>query len=170
MKNAGVNNGVIIGLAGVALTMVLYFISPRTMLTWADWLSYPIFIFFMWKAANDTKKANGGFISFGDALVQAIIATAIGAIIIGLFRYVHYNFIDPSLADTAKEIAMEAMDKMEGLLGESQVEAMKETIEAEDMSQTIGKSAIGILATTIFGSLISLVIAAIVKKDNGEVV
>ena len=170
MKNAGVNNGVIIGLAGVALTMILYFISPKTMLSYADWLTYPIFIFFMWKAANDTKKANGGFISFGDALVPAIIATAIGALIIGLFRYVHFNFIDPTLPEVAKEIAMEALDKMGGFLGETQIEAMQEALEEQDMTQTLGKTGAAFLITTVIGSLIALIIAAVVKRDNPEVV
>jgi hypothetical protein len=78
------------------------------------------------------------------------------------------NFIDPDLIVMAKEVSIEAIEKMSGLLGEDGVQAAIEKIENENpfgIQQTL----MGIAITLVFpGALIALIIAAIMKKTNPE--
>ena len=54
------------------------------------------------------------------------------AVLSSLFSYVLMNFIDPDLIVMAKEVSIEAIEKMSGLLGEDGVQAAIEKIENEN--------------------------------------
>lgn len=169
MKNAGVQNGLYLGVAVSLLSLVMYFVSPRFMLSWGSWFAFLVYILFMVKAGKEEKEMMGGYASFGEMLKPTMICYAVGSLIAGLFTYVLMNFIDPSLLDVVKDIQIEALDKMSGLLGEDALEEAKDTILENDDSFGVGAVIMGWAFGLIFpGIIFGLIISAIIKNEKVE--
>ncbi len=167
MKTPFVKYGVYLGLGMVVLTLLFYFVSPRFYLTWGSWVGYLLAIVMMIMAAKEHKNIQGGFISFREAFTSSWMTSVIGFIIATLFSYILITVIDPSLIDTVKEISVEAIDKMEGFIGEEAAEEAREQIE-NDNPFSLGKQFLGLFFTFIIGAIISLIIAAVYKRERTE--
>lgn len=160
-----VRQGLYAGGASVLITLALYIIDPKMMLKVGNWLIFVLSIVFMVMAAKGKKKDNGGFISFKEAFTESWLTYLIYALISLVFSYLLFNIIDPSLKDTVKEIAMEAMEKMSGLLGEEGTAKAIEELEKQD-SFSIGNLLQSTVFSLIFGAVIALIIGAAVKKEK----
>lgn len=171
MGNNAIRNGLYMGGALVLLYLALYFVSPKVFLSWGSWISFAVYIYFMYNAAKEERASLGGYMSFGEGFKAAFLAFVVGGLISALFTYVMYNFIDPTLIDLTKEIALEAFEKMSGFMGEEAAETAMETIEDQDFSTSysIGNTLMGYLFSLIFpGAVIALIIAAIMKRTNNN--
>lgn len=166
MGNPAVKNGILMGVASIVVTMLLYFVDKRSMISYGSWIGYVIIAYFMYAAAAGTKSANGGNLTFGEGLVSSMTALAIGMLISSIFAYLLYNVIDPSLLDTMKEIQVEMIDKMAGFMGEDAAEQAKDAMEDNPPSFGIGTVAIGYVVSLIFpGLVIALIVSAVTKKN-----
>ncbi len=169
MDNPAIKNGLFMGIASILFTMVLYFIDPSMIfgtIAYAGMLSP---IYFMWKSATEEKAINDGFLSFSEGLKAAFLTAVIGGLITQLFSYVLINFIDPSLVDVLRETSIEATEKIIAMFGDNEdaAEQMREAMEEQDFTPTLGKTLIGYLGSLIFPTfIIALIIAAITKKEN----
>jgi len=169
MKNAGVTNGLFLGVAICLLSLVMYFFSPRFFLSWGSWFSFLVYILFMVKAGREEKEEMGGYASFGDMLKPTMLTYAIGSLIGAIFSYVLINFIDPSLMDVMKDIQVEALDKMAGFLGEDATETAKDAILENENSFSIGTLLMGWgVGLIIPGIIFGLIISAILKNEKAE--
>ena len=167
MENLKVKNGVMLGLGMVVLSLVIYFVGHKFYLTWGSWIVYALAAYLMYKTAVDVRSQEGGKMSFGTAFTSAWIPYVIGSLLLTLFTYVLFNYIDPSLLDTMKEVQMEAMDKMAGMLGEEGIEAAKEALEDQGSAFGAGTALLGYVAGLVFpGAIMALIIGAITKKSG----
>ena len=169
MENPAIKNGVFMGVASILFTMILYFIDSSMIFGWAAWIGMLIPVYFMWKATTEEKGINGGFLSFGEGFKAAFLAAVIGGLITQLFSYVLMNFIDPSLVDVLREQSVEAAEKMIAMFGDNEeaAEAMREAMEEQDFTPTLGKTLLGYLGSLVFPTaIIALIIAAITKKED----
>jgi len=99
------------------------------------------------------------------ALKPAFLTYLIGNLIYVLFYYVLFNFIDPGLEEVQKELTMDAMEKIGGLLGEDGMEAAIEQIENQDFSFGLGKALWTFAFSLIFPGFVSAAIIAAIMKD-----
>lgn len=167
MKNAGVQNGLYLGVALCLLTLVMYFFSPRFMLSWGSWFSFLVYILFMVKAGKEEKEMMGGYASFGEMLKPTFLTYIIGSLIASLFTYVLINFIDPSLMDIMKDIQVETIDKMAGFLDEDSLEEAKDVILENENSFSLGTVIMGWAFQLIIpGIIFALIISAIIKNEK----
>ncbi len=104
----------------------------------------------------------GGYISFGRAFIVSLIAMVVAGIIGALFNAIYYSVIDPGFVDTAVEGMEEMMSNMgvEGELADAQIEQMKKQFSPSY------QLTIGVLVGSLFGAVLSLIIAAIMKKNK----
>jgi len=167
MNNKGFSNGLIAGLITIILLLVIYFIHPESLVKYGAYLGYVIFLIFMYKSGKEARDEAGGLISFGTVLGPIFLTFVLGSLIVTLFNYILYNFIDASLSDIMMEIAMEQIEKMSGFIGEEGVEAAMEEIENSGFQLTIGKSMLNwAFALIIPGIIFALIEAAILKKED----
>jgi len=173
MKNHGISNGLIAGLVGIVLYLGYYFINPDLLFNF--WLGFivglAVWIYFMRKAGMDTKADNGGFLTFKEGLKPTFLTFVVGSLLTVLFSYVLFNMIDPSLNDLMKEKSLEMAEKMSSMFGASEeaVEAMREQMEEQDMSMSIGRLVQQYLIGLIFpGFILALIISAVIKKKPAE--
>ena len=163
LENPSVRNGVIAGLGAVAIGLVFYLMSARAFFGYSGWISTILIIVFMVRSVKE-EKATAEYLPFNGALKPAFVTFLVANLIGTIFYYVLLNFIDPGLIQIQKEIALEAIEKMGGLLGEDMMEQSIDALEARDFTYGITTAAWGFAWQLIFpGFIVSAIIAAIMK-------
>lgn len=172
MKNNAVKNGVLYGLASMALSFILYFIDRKLMFHMGIGLGVGMFLMplaFMIKAALDERKANDGSLSFGEGLKVTFLTFAIGFLISSIYSYVMINFLDPSLKETLYETSMEAAESMIEFFGGDQeaIEQARDNATPDDVVPTLSATFLNYLVYLIFpGFIYSLIVSAIFKREG----
>lgn len=127
-------------------------------------LNYAVLpVIFIAMGCNAYKKANDGFISFGQCLKIGVITCLIAAVIYGIF-FVIFTLIFP-------EFIPEMMEKMKSAMIAQNPDMTDDQMEmALSMTEKFMKPAIMIPVTllmyTFIGFIWALIIGAVVKKDR----
>lgn len=153
--------GVIIGIINVLYStaiMVSGQIGNQTM-GYAVYLIIGAGIYF---ALNDFKKENLGFMSFGQGLGLGTMMSTIVGLISSFYSFAYMKFIDSSIPDQILKNAEREMEKKG--LPDDQIE---QAMEYSKMFMSPGVMFIaGVFFTVLLGFVLSLIIAAIMKKDK----
>lgn len=163
---ANLTNGLILGLIGIVYTLVLYFLDMSTNKT----LGYIFFIilivvlYFLVKSCRDNYMH--GMITFGQALGAGVIICLYYSIIIAVFSYILYAFIDTGLIN--KLIAMSEEAQLKRGLTQEQIDlGMKVTRKI--MTPTF-LSLMSIVSNMFFGTIMSLLVAMFVRKEGNPLI
>ncbi|WP_116790807.1 DUF4199 domain-containing protein [Flavobacterium psychrotrophum] len=166
---AALNYGVIFGALLIIefVTMYLLDINPQEQGTIAvvnALVNYIVLPFtFIILACNTYKKLNGGFISYGQALKIGVIVTVIASIVLGIFNII-FNLILPEIQVEMIQKAKENMVKQNPNMTSEQLEAGLQV--AEVFMKPYVLLPLSILMYAFIGLINSLIIGAIVKKEN----
>lgn len=162
----------------IAYWLIRYLVNAQSMFTALDIgsiLSTIISVVLMVVATQQTRKAKGGFMSFGEAFKVSFLTYAIGSFIGVVFLYVFINFIDTNLQEIYIEASISISESMMRWFGTPEDVIMDAITQAEENIEManitgIANFLIGTLqAVMIFGLPISAIIAAILKKKTPEV-
>ncbi|MBK8701042.1 MAG: DUF4199 domain-containing protein [Saprospiraceae bacterium] len=123
MDNISTRNGLFAGISAIIIGLVIYLISPMGFLSWGGWITIIPVVYFMVAAAKTKREEEEGFISLRAAFTASWLVYLLYSLISVLFTYVMMNIVDPSLIDTAKQVSIEAIEKMSGWIGEQGTEA-----------------------------------------------
>ena len=155
---------IITALAMFIFSIILY-ITNLYLNQSLSWISYLIMLAGLVFAVKDRRdKDLGGFISFGEAFktgfLFCIITGAVGAV----FSVIMMNFIAP---DMIGEILKKAENDMiaKGLPDEQIKIAMEWT---RKFTTPLMIAIWSIVGSAVFGAILSLIVAAIFKKDNQQ--
>ncbi len=161
-----IKNGLFMGAILIASSFALYFTDPSIFINARTWVLLMVLIVLMVKTGLDQRRLQEGVMSFGEAFRSMFMATAIGVFFCTVFEYLLFNFIDPGLIEIQREIALEALDKMSGFLGEDGYDMALERIEEQDFN-TVGQSVMGYFMRLIApNALFSALIALIIKRNH----
>jgi len=167
--------GMLYGLASVAFTMILFLINKNLLFDWKIALlsSLGLAVLFMILALKETREANEGYLGYGEAVKVALVTFVIGSFIGTIWMFVLYNFIDPTLFELEKEMALKTAEQMASMFGadedvlEQMMDETREQMEAMGDSKSIG-SLLGPWGISILipGLPIALIVGAIMKKSS----
>ncbi|HOS72664.1 MAG TPA: DUF4199 domain-containing protein, partial [Bacteroidales bacterium] len=106
---ANLTNGVIMALIGIAYSLVIYFLdlTLNKAQGWVFMLIQIVILYFLLKSYRDNYRY--GTISFSQGLGAGMIIFVYYAIIIAVFSYILYAWIDPDLIDKQLAFAEEQM-------------------------------------------------------------
>ena len=160
--------GMTIGSLMVIVYLFLYFINIKLFLNF--WIGISFFIVTiaaMVIAAKRTKAELGGYATFQQALQPAFLTIVIAQFIANLFTYLMYNFVDPSLSESLREITLKMTDGwLEGMNApEESIERALSEIEEQDFTVSLGSTLVGFAANVFIGFGIAAVVALIVRKE-----
>ncbi len=110
------------------------------------------------------KKANNGFMSFGQALKIGVGIGLVGAVIGILFNQVIINVIDPDTMTKAMEFQRQQLEATG--LPSQQIDAQMGM--AEKFSTPVFQIAFGLIGSILFSFLLSLIPALILKKSDPD--
>jgi ABC-type multidrug transport system fused ATPase/permease subunit len=160
------NFGLILGVISIVFSLMLYSLDMHYQGGFAViGVSLIITIVFIVIGMMQFKKANNGFMSFGQALKIGIGISLIGGIIGALFNQVLMNFIDPDTMTKAFEYQREQL-MAAGQLTAEQIDAQLEM--GKSFATPLMQIAFGLVGSLFFGFILSLVPALILKKSQPE--
>jgi len=163
--------GLIIGAVGIAL-FVLYYVAgiqPVGILK-------PIMLLILGLAINVVilvvllkkyRTSQEGIISFLNAFLFGLIALVTAGIISTAFNYFFINYFDPEYMKNVLQAQRDWMENyLSGRASDDQITDALDKIDAQaENIGSIGQSLKGLLSSVIFGGIVALIVAAIMKKN-----
>ena len=147
-------NGLFLGVALIISTYVIY-LANKALFFSSKSILLIIFILLIVKSGLEARKANGGFIYFGQIFKNMFVTGAIGVAICTPFEYIMMNFIDPGLIDIYRDILVESAELtreiMEDHFGDIAVERADKEIEKIENTNPFS------LANTFKGFLMKMI-------------
>ncbi|HEK20937.1 MULTISPECIES: DUF4199 domain-containing protein [unclassified Mucilaginibacter] len=124
------------------------------------YVAYIPFIAFCFLAQKEFKDQLGGFITFGKAFNTGFRYALFSGLLLGIFIYIYLQFLSP-------EMLTKSMEQQEAKMAEKGL-SQEQIDKAIEMGKKLGPM-LGAVATAIssliFGSIVSLVGAAILKRE-----
>lgn len=161
VMSTGLKFGVILGVISVVISIVRFFTMENPMDS--GWLNTVITLIIGAAAvffAHKAFKENGdGFMTYGQGLGIGVIAILISTVISGLFMFIYFNFIDPSVYESLWNKTREQMEEQ----GQSE--------EAIEMGITWGRNLFWIffaVGGAFWGLIIGLVVSIFTQKPRPE--
>lgn len=113
-------------------------------------------------ALKDFRSQNGGYLSYGQGLGVGSLLAGVAGLISGIFTYIYLSFIDNSAMKEAMDKQREALEARG--MSDEQIEqaiAMAEKFSTPGMAVVMS-----IIGMALIGFVLSLIIAAIMKRDS----
>jgi len=167
-SKAGLNYGAIFGVLLIVEYVAFYLLdlNPQeggTLGIINAVLNYLVLPFlFIFLACNYYKNLTGGYISFGQALKTGVVVCVIAALVLGIFNII-FNLIFPEIQAEMMQKAKENMAKQPNMTAESLKMGMK---VAEVFMKPYVMLPMSVLIYAFIGLINSLIVGAIVKKEN----
>lgn len=153
---------------GVILGIIFILYSTGIMLSGRlgnkplSYLSFIILAGGIYFAIREFKSENLGFISFGQGLGLGTLTSVVASMISGFYSTAYTKFIDPSIPDQMLKVQIQDMEQRG--YSDDQIE---QALEMTQLFRNPGFSFIFVLFISILaGFVLSLIIAAIMKKDK----
>ena len=162
-KPIAYNYGLYSGLLSIASLVILYALNIES-----HWIMSlvstiaTILIYFY--GINAYKKLNGNILSIKDGLKTGMGIALIGGLISALYAAIHYMFVIPEFLAGKREEAIDAMmtqnPNMEG-------EALEMGMSMINITTSeVFIATLMVVGSLIFGFIVSLIIAAVIKSDH----
>jgi hypothetical protein len=153
--------GVIIGIICIVGTTGIN-ISGKIGNQTLGYVFYAIIAVGIYLAMNDFKKENQGFMSYGQGLGLGVMKSVIVGLLTSSFSFLYNKFIDPSIPDQMLNIAIKELEK-KGTPDE-QIDQMTDMLKIGFQPGVLFVSVV--FMYLFIGFVLSLIIAAILKKDK----
>ena len=157
--------GAIVGFVGILLSVILYFLNLTTE-SWVQWVSLVVTLAVMvYCLVAYRKEYLGGYASFGQIYLMALVIGIISTILGALFAYLLYAVIDPELIDKVRLMAEERIMSNSRIPEGTQADIL-ERMEGRFTPARIVRSSL-IWGTVVY-AILGLILAAFIKKSKPE--
>ena len=170
-KSSAINYGLYLGGILALLTVIAYAVNMDLFTKWWYGIGIMILIIVLGiMSSMQSKKILNGFISFKQAFSSYFITILIGLIISTTVSLIIFNVIDPDAAVVLQEKILDAQVEMMRGFGadENAIAKIVEEMEKEDNMFSIGKVLQSIAFQLILFSIVGLIVALVVKKEDTE--
>lgn len=155
--------GVLAGIILIVISIIFYVAGQEH--HWTSSLITYLILFgaIVYGLKNYRDELLDGYIKYARALGFGVLLSLFAGIVLGLYTFVFYKFINPEALDTLIREAQQSV-----------IEARPDISNSElDMAMSFSKAFINpyfffvssVLSTTFFGTIFSLIIAAIFKNE-----
>ncbi|OKL39782.1 DUF4199 domain-containing protein [Pontibacter flavimaris] len=155
--------GFIFALIGVIFTLVLM-VTGLAENRWISSLAYLILIGGIVMAMKNYKEENNGFMSYGQGLGIGSIVSVVYGLLSGISSWLYMEFVDPEYMTRIME--KQRVQMLQDGMTDEQIDAGMAIAENFQGPFTVilGSAVI----TLIFGFILSLIIAAVMKNSRPE--
>ncbi|QEC53401.1 uncharacterized protein DUF4199 [Anseongella ginsenosidimutans] len=150
--------GLIAGAVMILLSLISYYagMMQNAAIQWLSYILLALGIFFGVRHHRD--KELGGYISFGRGLGTGVLISLFAGILLSAFILLFYGVIDPGALEELKRLQEEGM--YEKGMSDEQIDMSLKFVNPGFMAM------VTLPMMTFFGFIISLVIAAILKRNK----
>ncbi len=160
---SALTTGVYLGIVFI-LTSVVFYVMGNPFSKVAQYITYPIMIAGIAFAQISYKNSLGGEMTYGQAFGVGLLAMVFASVISGVYTYLLYEVIDPSLQEQLRIFTEEEIMKKGG--SEEQIE-MGVNIAAKFQNPII-MFVMAIVGGAFIGAIISLITAIFTKKNPSD--
>jgi hypothetical protein len=163
---ANLTNGLILAMAGIAFTLILYFLD-LTLNKTAGYINIPIqlgILYFLLKSYRDNFMH--GQITYGQSVGAGVVIFVYYAILMAIFTYILWTVIDPELVKKSMAMSEEAM-RNKNIPDAAIEQGMKFT--AKFMKPAI-MAIFSIFVSLFFGVIYSLLVSIFIKKEGNPLI
>lgn len=151
--------------AFVVLSLLFYLINFNMMSMGGMAIFYILllgigFTFAIMATRAQRDQIDGGYITYGKAVLVGLLTVFIGVFISSFWNYILVNFIDPGYVDALKEQFIETWG--ERMPAESLEQALEGFDKSGDLFQIVKQ---GLIGGVIYGLIVGLISAAFLKKQ-----
>jgi hypothetical protein len=161
---SALTTGVYMAIA-LILISVIFYVTGNPFSKVGQYLSYPIMIGGIILGQMTYKKALGGSLTYGQAVGVGVLTMVFASVISGIYTYLLYAVIDPSLQEQMRIFTEEQIIK-QGRVPEAQVE-MAVNMASKFQSPPM-LFVMSIVMGAFFGLIISLISAIFIKKNPSD--
>lgn len=163
LQNTILTNGVFLGLATILISVLKYTFSSNYLEKsyWDQILGFILLVLFVYTAINSFKKSNNSYLSISQSIKIGLGVTLIFALLNVVYLYFFMSIIEPDFKDKIIEMQVEEMQKMN--TPNSQIKTTVKIMEEYFVPITLS---VTIIYALIAGLITSLIIGAVLKKDN----
>jgi hypothetical protein len=156
--------GVIIALAIIVFSLILFLLN-MTQGSGLEYLTYLILFGGLFLAqTNYRNKYMGGYIEYGKAFTVGLLSCVFLSLIMGIYTFVFFRYIDPGAMEEAMTIAeQKMMDK-----GLSDMEIEQGMAIARKFSGVGMYTFMAVFGNILIGAILSLITAIFVKRENTD--
>lgn len=155
--------GVILGIASIIFSLIL-FLTDNVGNNKLGLVSLVISVAGLVLAMRDYRTLNGGYMRYGEGLSVGTLTSAVSGLLSSLFSVFYTTVIDTGAMTRMVERTREQLE--DSGASDDQIDQQMTIVE---MFQSPGLSfAFGIIGAVIFGLLLSLVIAAIMRRNRAN--
>lgn len=147
------------------LLSVIFYVTGNTFSKMAQYLSYPVMIAGIIWAQISYKKALDGTLTYGQAVGVGVLTMAFAGVITGLYNFLLFQVIDPSLQEQMR-IFTEEQIIQQGRVPEEQVE-MAVNMATKFQTPTM-MFIMAVVGGAFAGLIVSLITAIFVKKNPSD--
>ena len=157
-------SGIYVGIALILISVVFY-VSGNSFAKPAQWAGYAGMLLGIVLSQLSYRKSLGGFMTYGQALGVGVLTMLFASVLSGIYTYVLYEVIDPSLQEQLRLFTEEQIVK-QGNMSEEQINAAVE-MSSRFQSPTM-MVVMSIVGGTFIGLIISLVTSIFTKKNPSK--
>ena len=159
-------NGLILGLVGVAYSLLMYFLglSLNKTQVYVFMVIQIALLYFLLKSYRDNYMH--GQITFGQSVGASVIICLYYAVIMAVFTYILYTFIDTGL--TAKQMALAEETLVKKGMPQATIDTAM-SMQAKFMKPGI-MAIFVIFGSMLWGVILSLIISIFVKKEGNPLI
>ena len=156
--------GAFLGLTLMVITLMMY-LTDQTTNPLFSVLTLGSLIAFLILSMRDFRSLNGGYMSYSEGLGVGSLVSAVGGLLSAAFITFYNVVIDPTVQQRALEKAREQLEE-QGKLTDEQID---QALEFSQKFQSPGFTFIaGVFGTIIIGFLLSLIVAAFVRRNKAN--
>ncbi len=153
--------GIILGIVLIVYTLIL-FLTDQAGNQNLGWISLALSVTFIVLAMREFRTLNEGYLSLGEGVGVGTLVSAISGLISATFSTFYTFFIDTAFYERLTDTMQERLEEQ----GRSDAE-IEQSAEIMKMFQNPGLSfAFSLIGAVLFGLILSLIIAAILRKKR----
>lgn len=158
-------SGLLITAILIIYTMGLYLLNLHTE-QWLGYMAIVIMIVALYVAGNNYRKKGGrAAFTYGQAFKYLFLTLLVASVIGGIFNFIYFTWIAPEIIDFAIEESYNQMlDR-----GMSEEQAEQQMQFALPWMTNWSFALFGIVGSLFWGTIASLIMAAILKRDNSSI-
>jgi hypothetical protein len=158
--------GVILAVVAIIYSLLLFVLDVDNQSS-LNYLSYVILVAgIIVFQINYRNKHLGGFISYGKAFMVGFLTVVFYSIVMAIFTYVFFVYIDPGAIEEIKMAAEEGM--IEGGMSDQEIDQAMKFVELMQTHAMLTMWAL--LGNIVVGAILSLITSIFVKKEGaGEI-
>lgn len=166
-KNTAVLYGLINGGVSILFTVLLYLGGVETFVSPVAYLGLALPVVVCVIGALLIKKQQGGSLEFKDALKATFLILVIGSLIVTIFQFVLFNYIDVPFREALAQVTAQKAEQLMHKFGmpQDQIDkAVEETLNRNNY--TVGRLMLGFVFSCIGSFIVALIVSAIIKRKR----